>query len=118
MTFKQLIIDNGFNVDFERIDNRKILEILESMKEEVTCPFIFRFKHKLIICFLFENVSMSFEVEYTRIVLKTFEPNDRYDFPWKFLASHYGLDNISALSGAKASLYRSLCSDSSRRKSL
>lgn len=118
MSFKQKILDNGFTLDFGRVDNRKILELLESMVDEAPHPFIFRFKHKLVICFLFENVSMSFEVEYTRIVLKTFEPNDSYEFPWKFLASQYGLNTISTFSGTKASLYRALCADVERRKSL
>lgn len=117
--FKEIILENGFeNLDLSRIDNRKILELLESMSDEPIQPFIFRFKKKLILCFLYENVAMSFEVEYTRIVLKTFEPNDSYEFPWKFIASQYKLNDVSTFTGTKAALYRALCANTERRKSL
>ncbi len=119
MSYAQLIKENGFdNLDLTRVDNKKILETLDSMETESHEPFIFRSQQKLIVCFLFENVAMSFEIEYSRIILKTYEPNDSYEFPWKYMAIQYGLNALSAFNGTKASLFRALCSNAERRKSL
>lgn len=116
MLNRTLIETNGFTLDFNRVDNRKVLEMLEGMSDEVQEPFIFRHKRKLVFVYLFENVAMCFEADNSRLVLKSFEPNDSYEFPWKYIAKQYELNAIKAFSGSKASLYRALCANAERRQ--